>query len=119
MAQASSSDSIFETDTVAVDKLSTILSRHILPIFETYREKPRLFGSGLLVSCERGSFVISAAHVFEPLKAGRDLFFYFEAGVTRNLSGRLALTTFHGKDRMSDRVDVNEDITLQRSALPG
>jgi hypothetical protein len=115
--EASSKDSIFEIDTIAVEKLSTVLSRHILPLFETYRGKPSLCGSGLLVSCESGSFLISAAHVFDPLKDGRDLFFYVEASTTRNLSGKLALTTFHGKDRNSDRVDVGV-LRLEGRGLP-
>jgi hypothetical protein len=51
-----------------VTKMVTLLSRHILPLFvELPGGKPQLLGSGFLVSSGNDSYLISAAHVFDPV----------------------------------------------------
>jgi hypothetical protein len=91
-----------------VTKYANILSRHIVTIFHKGR-----FGaleacsSGFLVSTSSNAFVISAAHVFDPLANGDSLCFYAERKRLREVSGRVRVTkTPSGKTRKYDRIDL-------------
>jgi hypothetical protein len=99
-----------------VRKLSTILSRHIVPLFsEDHSGRPEPRGSGFLVSSRGSSFLVSAAHVFD---CHPRLFFYVEPKTQRWLSGELRLTKKpDGKSRESDRLDVGV-LKLQSPGLP-
>ena len=109
----------FQRESGVVAKLSNLLSQHIVPLFADRRGgKPQLVGSSVLVSSETRSYLISAAHVFDELKAGHELFFYIEPKVIRKLSGNLLLTKMPpGADRKSDRLDLGV-LNLQGPALP-
>jgi len=109
----------FKAESQTVTKLAAILSRHILPLFaEVSGGRPKLVGSGFLVSSGTASYLVSAAHVFDELKNGQELFFYIERRMKRNLSGNLRLTkTPRGKDRKYDRLDVGV-LKLEGPALP-
>lgn len=109
----------FEEESQAVTRLANVLARHILPLFaETSGGKPKLVGSSFLVSSGTDSYLVSAAHVFDELKAGRELFVYIEPHTKRKLSGNLRLTkTPEGKNRKSDRLDVGV-LKLEGPGLP-
>jgi hypothetical protein len=98
------SDGTFHPGDV-VRTLSAILSRHIVPLFsEDQNRRPQPRGTGFLVSSGSGSFLVSAAHVFD---CPQPLFFYVEPKTQRWLSGELRLTKRpDGKSRESDRLDV-------------
>jgi hypothetical protein len=109
----------FAAESQAVTRLSNILSHHLVPLFAAAPGgRPKLVGSSFLVSSGMNSYLVSAAHVFDELKAGHELFFYIEPKVMRKLSGNLRLTkTPPGKDRKSDRLDVGV-LKLEGPALP-
>jgi hypothetical protein len=109
----------FEDESKTVTRLANVLARHILPLFaETPGGKPKLVGSSFLVSSGTDSYLVSAAHVFDELKAGHELFFYIEPHTKRKLSGNLRLTkTPEGKNRKSDRLDVGV-LKLEGPGLP-
>ena len=78
----------FEKESQAVAGLSNLLVQHIVPLFTEHSgSKPQLVGSSFLVSSRTRSCLISAAHVFDELKAGHELFFYIEPKIKRKLSG--------------------------------
>lgn len=109
----------FERESHVIARLSNLLTKHIVPLFANRRGgRPQLVGSSFLVSSGKSSYLVSAAHVFDELKAGHDLFFYIEPKTIRKLSGNLRLTmTPPGKDRKSDRLDVGV-LKLEGPALP-
>lgn len=99
--------------------MATLLSRHILPLFvDRPGSKPQLLGSGFLVSSGNDSFLISAAHVFDPLRSGHEPFYYIESNVKRKLSGKLRLTKIpEGGNRSRDRIDIGV-LKLEGPRLP-
>jgi hypothetical protein len=100
--------------------IASNLARHILPLFaeETLSGEPRLVGSGFLISSGTNSYLVSAAHVFDELKDGHELFYHIEPSIKRKLSGSLRLTKLpDGKDRKGDRLDVGV-LKLEGSSLP-
>lgn len=109
----------FEAESQAVTRLANILAHHIIPLFaETSGGKPKLVGSGFLISSGTNSYLVSAAHVFDELKVGHELFFYIESDLKRKLSGSPRLTKLpEGKDRKSDRLDVGV-LKLEGPGLP-
>lgn len=109
----------FAVESQAVTRLSNLLSHHLVPLFAAAPGgKPKLVGSSFLVSSGVSSYLVSAAHVFDELKAGHELFFYIEPKVIRKLSGQLRLTkTPSGKDRKYDRLDVGV-LKLDDAVLP-
>ena len=91
----------------AAKMLAEDLSRHIVPLFGFEHGKQRLYGSGFLVSSGKNSYLISAAHVFDWLDRGVELFFHIEPGVRRDLSDKSCLrVNLEGKEGESDRLDV-------------
>lgn len=109
----------FEAESQEIKKKSNILARHILPLStETDRGKPKLVGSSLLITSGTSSYLVSAAHVFDELKAGHQLFFYIEPHTKRKLSGEPRLTKLpDGENRNGDRLDVGV-LKLEGPALP-
>ncbi len=99
---------IFHQQSEMIAEISTMLSRYTVPLFiEGAGRKPQLCGTGLLVSANANSFLISAAHVFDELRKGHEVFFYIEPKTKLKLSGRLRLTNIpEGKDREEDVLDV-------------
>lgn len=112
-------DTTFEPESQAIKSLANVLARSILPLFaQVPSGKPRLVGSGFLVSSGTDSYLVSAAHVFDELKTGRELFFYMEPQTKRKLSGSLRLTkTPEGNNRKHDRLDVGV-LRLEGPGLP-
>lgn len=76
----------------AITRLITLLARNIVPLFRDVQGRPSLVGTGLLVSAGERSFLVSAAHVFDGLDAGGELYFYIGPRTRRRLSGRLRKT---------------------------
>ena len=109
----------FEEESQAVTRLANVLARHILPLFaESSGGKPKLVGSSFLVSTGTSSYLVSAAHVFDELKVGHELFFYIEPRTKRKISGSLRLTkTPEGENRNGDRLDVGV-LKLEGPGLP-
>lgn len=109
----------FEKESRVVTRLSNLLSQHIVPLFVDGRGgKPQLVGSSFLVSSGTSSYLVSAAHVFDEIKSGHELFFYIEPKTIRKLSGNLRLTRMpRGKERNSDRLDVGV-LKFEGPALP-
>lgn len=101
-------DDTFEGELQTITRLSSVPVRSILPLFaETASGKPKLVGSSFLVSSGTDSYLVSAAHVFDELKAGHELFFYIEPHIKRKLSGSLRLTKMPGvNNRKCDRLDA-------------
>jgi hypothetical protein len=112
-------DYTFEAESQAIARLANVLARSILPLFaETPSGKPKLVGSSFLVSSGTDSYLVSAAHVFDELKAGHELFFYIEPQTKRKLSGSLLLTKpLEGNNRKRDRLDVGV-LRLEGPGLP-
>jgi hypothetical protein len=109
------SDSAFHPEGVVRD-LSTTLSRHVIPLFfEDQHRRPQPYGTGFLVSSAIGSFLVSAAHVFD---YPRPLFFYVGPKTQRWLSGECRLTKIPGgKSRDTDRLDIGV-LKLRSPGLP-
>lgn len=109
----------FAAESQAVSRLSNILSHHLVPLYAaTSSGKPELVGSSFLVSSGVNFYLVSAAHVFDKLTTGHELFFYIAPKVIRKLSGNLRLTKMPlGKDRKADRLDVGV-LKLEGPALP-
>jgi hypothetical protein len=109
----------FEAESQVITKLANVLARHIIPLFaETSNGKPKLVGNSFLISSGTSSYLLSAAHVFDELKADHELFFYIDLHTKRKLSGNLRLTKIpEGKNRKSDRFDVGV-LKLEGQGLP-
>ncbi|MGE0469022.1 MAG: trypsin-like peptidase domain-containing protein [Nitrospira sp.] len=109
----------FEAESQAITDLANVLARSILPLFaQVSSGKPKLVGSGFLVSSDTNSYLVSAAHVFDELKTGHELFFYIEPHIRQKLSGSLRLTkTPEGNNRKLDRLDVGV-LRLEGPGLP-
>jgi hypothetical protein len=112
-------DTTFEAESQAIKSLTNVLSRSILPLFaQVPSGKPKLIGSGFLVSTGTNSYLVSAAHVFDELKIGNELFFYIEPYTKRKLSGSLRLTKMpEGNNRKHDRLYVGV-LRLEGPGLP-
>jgi len=82
----------FEREARTLARLATLLARNVVPLFSDLRGKPRLVGTGLLVSSGERSFLVSAAHVLDRPETARELYFYVEQRTRRKLSGRLRTT---------------------------
>jgi hypothetical protein len=108
-----------ERSRLLVERFAERLSRHVVGIFHEGRQgRPELHGSGFLVSSSGGSFLISAAHVLDPLQSGTRLFFYAGPDIIRELAGSVRVTNPPpGKDRKADRNDVGV-LRLQEPASP-
>lgn len=109
----------FARESHTITRLSNCLLQHIVPLFANRGGgRPQLVGSGVLVSTETSFYLISAAHVFDEITAGHEIFFYIEPKTIRKLSGTLRLTkTPFGKDRKSDRLDIGV-LKLEGPGLP-
>jgi hypothetical protein len=112
-------DATFEAESQAITNLANVLARSILPLFASVHSgKPKLIGSGFLVSSRANSYLVSAAHVFDELNTGHELFFYVEPHTKRKLSGSLRLTKVpEGNNRKLDRLDVGV-LKLEGPGLP-
>jgi hypothetical protein len=101
------------------EKLSEQLLRHVVPIFrDDGAGKQEAHGTGLLVAGAGGSFLVSAAHVFDPLKSGSDLFFYIGEKRVHTLSGCIRMTRPpNGANRRADRLDIGV-LRLEKAASP-
>ena len=109
---------IFEREAKAIAKLSDCLSHNILPLFRQKNGKPELVGSSFLVSSAADNYLISAAHVFDELAQGNELFFYIKPTITAKLSGELRRTKVpNEKDRNHDRLDIGV-LKLDKSINP-
>jgi hypothetical protein len=82
-------------------KLGERLLRCTVPIF---RAHGGLRGSGLLVSNRTSAFLVSAAHVFEPLESGDGLCIFVAPDRMWNLQGRLLRT--QAAEGKVDRFDI-------------
>jgi hypothetical protein len=90
-----------------VRDLSDTLLRHVIPLFAKHRGVPILAGSGTLVSVGDKCFLITAAHVVDPIRAGGELFFYVAKGWTQTLSGNGVLTSMPSSgNRNDDLLDI-------------
>lgn len=111
-------DYTIEVESQAITRLVNVLARSILPLFaEIPGGKPKLVGSGFLLYSGTDSYLVSAAHVFDELKAGHELFFYIESHTKRKLSGCLRLTKAPEGNRKRDRLDVGV-LRLEGPGLP-
>ena len=97
----------FELEANTIAKLSNSLSNHLLPLFQHEKCKPKLVGTGFLVSADLEDYLISAAHVFDELAKGNELFFYINTTTTAKLSGKLLRTKLQpNKNRTGDKLDI-------------
>jgi len=88
----------------------------VVPIFRgDAAGQSESYGTGFLVANTTGSFLVSAAHVFDPLKSGHNLFFYVGHDRVHNLSGSIRLTT--PSEGKADRLDIGV-LRLEDAASP-
>lgn len=101
-----------------VRNLSIVLTRHIVLLFLRDGGKPLLTGAGTLVSSKKANYLISAAHVIDPVKCGEEVFFYVDKKTTQKLAGTVLMSRLpNGERRESDRIDICV-IRLQGPLLP-
>lgn len=112
-------DGLFEAVSETVSKMSTLLSRHIVPLFfDDPSSRPERCGSGFLVSAGTTSYLVSAAHVFDSVKDGREPFFYIGPKTKRKLSGSARITRApNGQHRRNDHLDIGV-LRLEGPSLP-
>jgi hypothetical protein len=96
----------------AVTRLITLLARNIVPLFRDVRGRPSLVGTGLLVSAGERSFLVSAAHVFDGLDAGGELYLYIGPSTRRRLSGRLRKTNNPSGDLRTQKAPLDVGVLL-------
>ena len=90
-----------------VRDLSGVLAKHVVQLFVKHQGAPKLVGSGTLVSANDEFFLITAAHVVDPIRTGAELFFYVATGLTQVLSGNGVLTRMPvSGDRKDDLLDI-------------
>lgn len=90
------------------EQLAELLIRYVVPILEKdVRGYTCGHGTGILVSHRNLNFLVTAAHVLDPLKEGRKLFMHCASGTTRSLAG-MGLSTIPATKgiRESDSVDI-------------
>ena len=99
--------------------MTTLLARHVLPLFlDDRRGHPKRCGSGFLVSAGSVSYLISAAHVFDPVKEGHEPYFYIGRKTKRKLSGSARITRVpEGHSRRNDNLDIGV-LRLEGPGLP-
>jgi len=109
----------FQVESQAIARLSSALVANVLPLFVEVRGgKPKLIGSSFLISSGISSYLVSAAHVFDEMKGGQEIFFYIGPRTKQKLSGSLRLTkTGKGENIDSDRLDVGV-LKFEGSGLP-
>jgi len=102
-----------------VDALKDQLAKHVVPIFrDDEKGRPELLGSGLLVAARQGSFLVSAAHVLDPVRTDEPLYLHPRPGCKLRLAGRHFLTLPDaGGDRKRDGLDVGV-LRLEGTAAP-
>lgn len=112
-------DCLFEAESEAVSKMSTLLSHHIVPLFlDRPSSRPQRCGSGFLVSAGATPFLVSAAHVFDLVKDGHEPYFYIGPRTKRKLTGRGRITRVPGgQSRRNDHLDVGV-LRLEGPSLP-
>jgi len=102
-------------ETADVQELVTKLSaaqdlfrKYVVPIFvDNERGQPEVFGSALVVGAGRHVFLVSAAHVFDPIAAGRQMYIHSGPATKRWLGGKLKRTPIPaGRTRKADLVDI-------------
>jgi len=113
------SDSTIEKLRRLSERLAEQLLRYIVPIFrDDGGGKQESHGTGFLISNMGGSFLISAAHVFDPVRSGTNLFFYTGHKRVLRLSGSICLTTPpEGTSRDADRFDIGV-LRLEEAVSP-
>jgi len=89
-------------------RLVTLLTHHVIPICEDDDQgRPYVTGSSLLITIDDEYFLVTAAHVLDPLKENRKLFFYFDKKTKCNLDICAVFTTIVPNDiRQADKLDV-------------
>lgn len=112
-------DRLFQAESEVISKMATLLARHVLPLFfDDQHGKPQRCGSGFLVSAGTASYLISAAHVFDTVKEGREPYFYIGPKTKRKLSGNARLTRVPpGRSRRNDNLDIGV-LRLEGPGLP-
>ena len=112
-------DRVFQAEAEVVSEMSARLAHYILPLFFDNEDgKPKRCGSGFLVSARTASYLISAAHVIDIVKDGREPYFYIGPKTKRKLSGSARLTRLPpGRSRLSDNIDVGV-LKLEGPGLP-
>lgn len=90
-----------------ISALSENLFCSVIQIFkEDARNRLQAHGTGFLVNDDDSVYLISAAHVLDPLKVGASLFIYSDRNILQKLDGRLCLTKSSSADRSDDKIDV-------------
>lgn len=92
----------------AVTDLSTVLLRHVIPLFSVPKGKrPTLVGTGLLVSAHGHNFLVSAAHVLDEVSAQGSLHYYIDQNRLSKISGSILRTSAPSPgERQTDRIDI-------------
>lgn len=98
----------FDQRLAVISKWGEILLRNVVPICEKdNRGHTQGHGTGLLVQRGEANFLVTAAHVLDPLRDQRRLFFPCAQSGERKIVGRILSTeTPVGKSRKEDLVDI-------------
>jgi hypothetical protein len=85
-----------------------LFRRHVVGVYmDNERGRPEAHGSALVVSAGRDVFLVSAAHVFDPLGARQGMYIHSTPATKRWLQGELKRTPIpHGKTREDDSIDI-------------
>lgn len=91
-----------------LSRLGEILVRNVVPICEKdQRGYTCGHGTGLLVTYKSQNFLVTAAHVLDPLREGRRLYFPCSAQGERNIQGPALCTKAPDPaDCNSDKIDI-------------
>lgn len=87
-----------------LDRVSNLLTKFVVPIYQEHRRKPQQIASCFIVRVGSKHVLVSAAHVLSGLR-DNDLFIFTAPGYTRKLSGTALLTPANG-NRNNDSLDV-------------
>ena len=98
-----------------VSQAANILSRYVIPVYQTRRKRPVQVGSGFIVRASHEHFFVTAGHVLD-MRADGPLYFYSDVTQHRFLNGSARWTTFE-RSRQDDDLDVAV-VRLSRQALP-
>ena len=104
-SEAAVSMSFIDDVETYVESLSTSI---VQILTDDERGMPAPYGTALLVSSARSHFLVSAAHVFDPLRQRKRLYFGTGDRQQRNLVERSVLLTRprNGTNRSDDRLDI-------------
>lgn len=88
----------------AISSALELLEKAVIPLFEDFKGKPAVVGTGLLVRYRSHVFLLSAAHVLLQLRH-KNIYYFSESGAIKHITGKITTNSYIG-DRRKDNVDI-------------